>query len=242
MIDREVRKGEPGILNGLCLFALGACLLVCAAPGAQAAETASVPATEVAVTADTVPAMADATALIEGHYRDLADLTATVVQKNYLKSIDKTQTFEGTLRIKRPGRLRLEYTNGQVIVIDGKEAWFYSKKNEQAIRRTFKDFEQANIPVAFLLGAADIRADFETAEGAGGDARCSVDLTPKRKDAAMKKIGLVCDEAGRIVSLVIHDRSGNRTTVVFSDVRENTGQDDKPFRFKVPKGTEIIEQ
>src|SRR5512135_297854 len=94
---------------------------------------------------------------IERHYSGLTDLTAKVVQKNFLKSVGKTQKFEGTLAVKKPGKLRLEYTNGQVIVIDGKEVWFYSRVNSQAIRRTFEDFEQANIPVAFLLGAGTIQ-------------------------------------------------------------------------------------
>lgn len=187
-------------------------------------------------------AMTDTVRLIETHYRDLADLTAQVVQKNYLKTIDKTQTFEGTLKIKRPGKLRLEYTNGQVIVIDGKEAWFYSKKSEQAIRRTFKDFEQANIPVAFLLGAANVRDDFNVVERKEGAIRHALDLTPKRTNAAMTRIELVCDDAGRISAMVVHDRSGNTSTIAFSDVRENTGLNDGLFRFKVPKGTEVIEQ
>jgi outer membrane lipoprotein-sorting protein len=68
----------------------------------------------------------DPVSRVEAHYRDLSDLTATVVQKNFLKSIEKTQTFEGTLSIKRPGKLRLEYTNGQLIV-QGLRAGQYSR-------------------------------------------------------------------------------------------------------------------
>ena len=193
-----------------------------------------------AVTSSAVPT--DAVTAIEAHYRDLVDLTAKVTQKNFLKSVDKTQTFDGSLFIKKPGKLRLEYTNGQVIVIDGKGVWFYSKKSAQAIRRTFKDFEQANIPVAFLLGAAHIRDDFDVVERKESAIRNTFDLTPHKKDAAMKKLGLVCDDGGRITGLTIYDKSGNTSSIAFSDVKENTGLDDALFRFKVPKGTEVIEQ
>lgn len=199
-----------------------------------------------AVTASSVTAPsaipADAITAIEAHYRDLVDLTAKVVQKNFLKSVDKTQTFDGSLFIKKPGNLRLEYTNGQVIVIDGKEVWFYSKKSAQAIRRTFRDFEQANIPVAFLLGAAHIRDDFDIVERKGSAVRNALELTPRKKDAAMKKLGLACDDDGRITGMIIYDRSGNTSSIAFSNVKENTGLEDPQFRFKVPKGTEIIEQ
>jgi outer membrane lipoprotein carrier protein len=211
-------------------------------PGSAASAQENAPASGAIVTspANTAP-QHDRVQAIEAHYRDLVDLLATVTQKNFLKSVDKTQTFEGTLSIKKPGKLRLEYTNGQVIVVDGKEAWFYSKQNSQAIRRTFKDFEQANIPVAFLLGAGAIRQDFDVSAPEGG-AEGVLDLAPKKAGAAMLKLRLHTTEAGRISRMIVFDRSGNQSDIRFSEVRENVGIDDKRFRFKVPKGTEILEQ
>jgi outer membrane lipoprotein carrier protein len=221
-----------------------ALLLVSGGTLSAVAETAS-PVTATAVTVPTAtepaPAGMDAVQAIEAHYRDLVDLTAKAVQKNFLKSVEKTQKFEGTLAIKRPGKLRLEYTNGQVIVVDGSDAWFYSKKSSQAIRRTFKDFEQANIPVAFLLGAGAIRQDFNVSVPEADKPRM-LDLVPKKAGAAMKKLRLHSDEAGRITRMIVYDRSGNTSDVQFSDVTEGAGLDDAQFRFKVPKGTEVIEQ
>ena len=178
---------------------------------------------------------------IERHYSGLTDLTAKVVQKNFLKSVGKTQKFEGNLSIKKPGKLRLEYTNGQIIVIDGKEVWFYSRTNAQAIRRTFEDFEQANIPVAFLLGAGTIGRDFDVTRLEAGDGAV-LELVPKKRGAAMTKLRIIADDDGRIIRMIIFDRSGNTSDVLFAGVKENTGVDEGQFRFKVPKGTEIIEQ
>jgi outer membrane lipoprotein carrier protein len=178
---------------------------------------------------------------VEKHYQELADLTAKVSQKNFLMALDKTQTFEGTLWIKKPGRLRLEYTNGQLILIDGKAALLYSKKSEQVIKKTFTDFEQMNIPVAFLLGAAHIRDDFEVFQPDVNSPRL-LELTPKKAGAAMKKLRIQIDEAGRIIGLIIFDKTGNVTEIEFMDIREDTGFDSKLFTFKAPKGTEIIEQ
>jgi outer membrane lipoprotein-sorting protein len=95
-----------------------------------------------------------------------------------VKSVGKTQKFEGTLWINKPGKLRLEYTNGQLILIDGKAALLYSRKSEQVIKKTFTDFEQMNIPVAFLLGAAHIRDDFEVFQP---DAKTLRLLGPKKR-------------------------------------------------------------
>ncbi len=183
----------------------------------------------------------EAVQTVEDHYRELIDLTAKVVQKNHLKSLDKTQTFEAVLWIKKPGRLRLDYTNGQIILVDGKAALFYSRKSEQVVKKTFSAIEQMNIPVAFLLGAAHIRDDFEVRQPDPALPRL-LELVPKKTGAAMKKLVLRSDDAGRIASLDILDKTGNRTEIIFSDVQEGAGIDDKRFVFKTPKGTEIIEQ
>lgn len=206
---------------------LSSCLL--APPASSAVENAPVPTKDEVVQS------------IESHYRDLIDLTAKVTQKNNLKSLGKTQTFEGTLFIKKPARLLLEYTNGQTIVLDGKTVWIYSKKSRQAIKRTFSDIEQANVPVAFLLGAAEISKEFDITHAEEDGAR-ALDLSPKKPGAAMKKLRLTADEIGRITAMTIFDKSGNTTEITFTDVKEGTGVEDKLFEFKVPKGTEIIEQ
>ncbi len=181
-------------------------------------------------------------ASVEDHYSRLTDLTAKVVQQNYLKSVDKRQRFEGTLTIKKPGRLRLAYTDGQLVVIDHREIWIYSRANAQAIRRTFRDFEQANIPVAFLLGAGSIRKDFEVTLVPADIPVSVLDLVPRKRGAAMKKLRLLVDNSGSITRMIIFDRSGNMTDILFAGVKENTGVPDSLFRFKAPKGTEIIEQ
>jgi outer membrane lipoprotein carrier protein len=183
----------------------------------------------------------EAAGAVEKHYENLTDLAATVSQRNTLKSLNKTQSFEGALRIKKPGKLRLDYTNGQIILINGAQALFYSKKSEQLIRKKFTDFAQMNIPVAFLLGAGRIRDDFEVMQPDPKRPRV-LELMPKKSGAAMTKLRLVSEADGRIAELTIFDQSGNISTISFSDVRESAGLDDKLFVFTPPKGTEVIEQ
>jgi outer membrane lipoprotein carrier protein len=213
---------RQGIIFAICLFLI----VFCASSAIQPAHAQAVD---------------EAVHAVEKHYQELTDLTATVSQKNFLKSLDKTQKFEGTLWIKKPGRLRLEYTNGQLILIDGKAALFYSKKSEQVIKKTFTDFEQMNIPVAFLLGAAHIRDAFAVIQPDANNPRL-LELMPKKAGAAMKKLRIRIDEAGRIIGLIIFDKSGNVTEIEFADIREGTDLDSKLFTFTAPRGTEIIEQ
>jgi outer membrane lipoprotein carrier protein len=180
-------------------------------------------------------------ASVESHYGALKTLTAKVTQKNRLKAVGMTQKFDGTLWIEKPGKLRLDYTNGQVLLIDDKAALFYSKKSEQVIKKTFTDFQLMNIPVTFLLGAAHIRDDFDVLQSDQKTPR-SMELLPKKPGAAMKKLIMASDAEGRITSLTIFDKSGNITEIVFSKEEDGVAIDDKLFIFKIPKGTEVIEQ
>lgn len=180
-------------------------------------------------------------ASVEKHYSEVTTITSRVVQKNFLKAVGRTQSFDGMLWIKKPGKLRLDFTNDQVILVDGKSALLYSKKSEQMIRKNFGDAREMNIPVAFLLGAARIRDDFDVLQPDPKSPRL-LELLPKRQNAAMKKLGLRADNAGRITELSIIDRSGNTTDIFFSDINEGVGFDDKVFKFTPPQGTEIIEQ
>ncbi len=183
----------------------------------------------------------DIVALVENHYSGVQDLTAKVLQKNFLKAVGRTQKFEGTLWIKKPGKLRIDYTNGQVILVDGKSALFYSRKSEQMIKKAFADVQQMNIPVAFLLGAAHIRDDFDVLQPNPKSPRF-LELLPRKPGAAMKKLVLTADENGRITALTIFDRSGNTTEITLSGVNEGVVLDNKQFSFKAPKGTEVIEE
>lgn len=183
----------------------------------------------------------DVVALVENHYGEVQTMTAKVTQKNLLKAIGKTQTFEGKLWIRKPGKLRIDYTNGQVILVDGKTALFYSKKSEQMVRKTFSDVQQMNIPVAFLLGAAHIRDDFDVLR-LDPKSPGSLELLPKKPAAAMKKLNLVADEKGGITQITIFDKSGNTTEIMLKDTQEGVAIEDRLFSFKAPKGTEIIEQ
>jgi outer membrane lipoprotein carrier protein len=183
----------------------------------------------------------EAVTLVENHYSNTQTLTAKVTQKNFLKAVGRTQTFDGVLSIKKPGKLRIDYTNGQIILVDGKTALFYSKKSEQMIKKTFSDVQEMNVPVAFLLGAGHIREDFDVLQP-DPKAPLSLELLPKKPAAAMKKLNITADEKGRITTIAIFDRSGNRTDILFTDAREGVSIEDKLFSFKPPKGTEVIEQ
>jgi len=65
-------------------------------------------------------------------------------------------------------------------------------------------------------------------------------LVPRREQADIARAWVDAEPTGRIRSILIEDPQGNRTRYRFENVRENTGLDDRLFRFEVPKGVEVV--
>src|SRR3989304_7438086 len=65
---------------------------------------------------------------VEGAYARLADLRADFTQQAFNKSLGQTIKAEGTVYLKRPGKMRWEYRapSPQQIVSDGRSLWVYT--------------------------------------------------------------------------------------------------------------------
>ena len=60
----------------------------------------------------------------------LSSLSCSFRRVQDWKEMGRSQRIEGTLKLRKPGRLRVEYP-AQTIVTDGKTSWTYSPKNNQ---------------------------------------------------------------------------------------------------------------
>ncbi|MBI1846545.1 MAG: outer membrane lipoprotein chaperone LolA, partial [Candidatus Rokubacteria bacterium] len=70
----------------------------------------------------------DVVAGVEGAYARIADLKADFIQQAFNKSLGQTIKAEGTVYLKRPGKMRWEYRSPapQQIVSDGQSLWVYT--------------------------------------------------------------------------------------------------------------------
>jgi len=165
--------------------------------------------------ADAQPAQ-DVVAAVENHYRDLTDSRRRSVRRMFSNPSARLRNMrERCSSRSRAGSGSSIRTDSLFSSTQGRAVLF--KKSEQVIKKTFTDFEHMNIPVAFLLGAAHIRDDFDALQADPKTPRM-LELLPRKPGAAMKKMRLVVDGEGRISDLVIFDRSGNTTTITFTDI------------------------
>src|SRR5438309_5838188 len=70
---------------------------------------------------------------LEGTYSRMIDLRAEFTQTAFNKSLNQTIPAQGTVYLKKGGKLRWEYQEPtpQEIVSDGKKLWVYTPRSEE---------------------------------------------------------------------------------------------------------------
>src|SRR5437762_5071689 len=113
--------------------------------------------------ASAVPAqtLEDVVRDLETAYGSMTDLRAEFTQTAFNKSLNQTIPAQGTVYLKKGGKLRWEYTEPtpQEIVSDGKQLWVYTPSLNQV---NVGDAPEALAGPAgsFLAGLGRLRAEF----------------------------------------------------------------------------------
>ena len=83
------------------------------------------------------------------------------------------RTESGTLLLRKPGRMRWDYTSpeGKLFLADGKFLWLYTPSNHQVEKMSIKESDDMRAPLAFLLGKLHFAKEFRNIQSqpeAGG--------------------------------------------------------------------------
>ena len=197
--------------------------------------------------AQTQPSLDDVVRGLEGAYGKMNDLKAEFSQTAFNKSLNQSIPAQGTVYLKKGGKLRWEYSDPtpQEIVSDGKTLWVYTPTLSQV--NVGPAPEALSGPAgSFLSGLGKLREHFTVrflnpADPKDKDGTVALDLTPKQPLPTMNRLILSVDpkswEARRAV---IYDQFENTVTMQFSKITVNTGLADKLFTFVAPKGVATV--
>jgi outer membrane lipoprotein carrier protein len=211
--------------------------LALAAPGPARAE--SPPAAD---------ACADrAAAALQRRYESVRDLSARFEQTSRSVALGGPARAEarssGSVVIAKPGRMRWSYDEPEpsLVVSDGSVLWIYDPVNREAQRLAVTEAYLSGAAVSFLLGAGEIRRDFELRALECSESSVLLELVP-RQPATYEKLEARTDpRSGELLETTVVDLLGNRTRVALRDLRVNQGPDAKLFRFEPPPGVRILE-
>ena len=178
---------------------------------------------------------------IEERQARAADLVARFTQSYRSGMLGREVTERGVVSIKRPGRMRWEYKDPEekLFVSDGRTFYFYVPADRQVI--VSEQDDQRSLAARLLSGRGGLLDEFDASlEPPLEEGVVRLKLVPRKDDAEVARAYVDAEPTGRIRSILIEDQQGNRTRFRFENVRENTGLDDRLFRFQVPKGVEVV--
>src|SRR5204862_2965457 len=184
---------------------------------------------------------------LEGTYSRMIDLRAEFTQTAFNKSLNQTIPAQGTVYLKKGGKLRWEYKEPtpQEIVSDGKKLWVYTPALGQV--NVGEATEALAGPAgSFLAGLGRLRAEFAVrflnpAEPRAGEGNWVLDLTPKRLLPTLARLVLSMDaKTWELRRAVVYDQFENTVTMRFTKVAINSGLPDRLFTFEAPKGVATV--
>jgi outer membrane lipoprotein carrier protein len=203
----------------------------------------AVPPPAAQATGDRVDRLIEA---IQNRYSSMRSFRAGFVQ--YYHSGVSEEQESGILLMKKPGKMRWEYQAPTVklFLSDGRKTYFYVPRDRQVTISTLET-DSASTPLLFLLGQGNLKKDFSAAETrkdapmAGGD--MVLQLTAVREQTSFKEVFLEVKEGNAdIVRISVVEHTGNRNDYVLKGLQPNVPLGDDQFRFKIPKGVEVIQQ
>ncbi|HEV8394930.1 MAG TPA: outer membrane lipoprotein carrier protein LolA [Vicinamibacterales bacterium] len=181
---------------------------------------------------------------LQQRYQTIKDFSADFVH-TYRGGVLRTQTRErGTVKIKKPGKMRWVYTapEQKEFVSDGVKIYSHIPQDRQVLVSDVPPDSDASTPAMFLSGKGDIARDFTASlvESPVPDS-VGLKLTPKRPEAQYDYFIVATTQPGlQIRALATHDRQGGDSVIAFMNLKENQGIPDKEFAFRIPKGADVI--
>lgn len=152
------------------------------------------------------------------------------------------QETAGQLALKRPGMFRwhTDQPMEQLLVSNGEKVWLYDPDLEQVTIQTL-DQRLTHTPALLLSGdVSQIRENFEIDYKEGGSVVDFI-LKPKAKDSLFDSLRL--SFRNRVLNdMQLIDSIGQRTNILFLNVKMNEPVEDHLFTFDIPEGADVIQE
>lgn len=185
---------------------------------------------------------------VQSKYEKIGDFHSKFTQEATVKALNKVQKAQGEVWFKKPGKMRWNYyrpTKDQ-IVSDGSTIWLYNYDEKQVVRSPLEKVVDTPTTNTFLSGLGNLKEQFNTQffepKPIDENGNYLIVLTPKKNDEQYDKVTIAVDRKTMVVKdIYLYDPFGNVTKVKLENMEVNKGVPDSLFKFKVPKGTEVIE-
>ena len=171
--------------------------------------------------------------------------SATFFQESMLKAMQISDTAEGRLTVKRPGKMRWEYIlpDPQTIITDGKSMWIHRPADNQVMVGKAPEFFGGGKGAGFLSDIRLIRKSFRIQQKpAENDNYLRLQLIPKKPEPEIAEIILSVGKATfQVDQVVTYNAYGDETKITLSDYQFGLEPKENLFRFDIPEGIDVVE-
>jgi outer membrane lipoprotein carrier protein len=197
-----------------------------------------------AVTAGLQDSPQQVASALQAKYDSIRDFTADFSQQYESGILRKKLVERGKVQVKKPGRMRWDYTapDKKVFVSDGTNIYLWVPADNQVTKSVVPRQDEATTALLFLVGKGNLTRDFTVSfvDKAPPDT-FGLRLEPKLPDRDYDWLQLGLDRKSlQIRTLAAGDRQGGQSTFTFTNFKENVGLADKTFEFKIPRGADVI--
>ena len=202
---------------------------------------AVLPTVETATAPQATPSAQEVATSLQQKYDAIRDFSTDFVHTHEGGALGRKREERGTLRVKKPGKMRWDYKapNEKVFVSDGSRLIQYFPDENRAVVSAVPEDNQA--AVLFLGGRGNLTRDFNVRFGEGGAANVwTLRLDPKQPQPEYDWLEITAArDTFRLQSLTVAEKQGGRSTFAFTNFKDNPGIADKTFAFSIPRGAEV---
>lgn len=181
---------------------------------------------------------------MQAFYEKTQDFTADFKQDYAHKTFKRNQTSTGQVTFKKPALMRWEYRkpSPKTFVLAGDRVYALDPEAMTLTKASIQT-NQLSASVTFLWGKGRLADEFNI-QTAKCDA-CKgtlLELVPMKPDPRFAKIHLEVDtQTAQVVKSTVFDPDGSENAIAFSNLKTNTGVDEKHFKIVPPEGTQVID-
>lgn len=149
----------------------------------------------------------------------------------------------GELTLRKPGRMRWDYTSpsGKLFVSDGKSVYLYTPEAHRVEKAPLKASEDMHAPLAFLLGKLDFAKEFRDFDVKPEGANYLITAKAKSATFPYEQVQMLVTPDFEIQRLVINSQDQSLLTFQLDGEKLNPPVNDALFKFQMPAGAVLVD-
>jgi outer membrane lipoprotein carrier protein len=178
---------------------------------------------------------------VETHY-NRAKTLKVVFRESYTASGYPRQAESGDLTLRKPGRMRWDYSTptGKLFLSDGKDVYLYTPDSHRVERMKLKESDDMRAPLAFLLGKLDFQKEFHDFVVSPQAPYWKIAAKAKSDKLPYEHIEMLIAADYSIQRLVITGQDHSVLTFQFDGEQVNPIVNDSIFKFQMPAGATLV--